>query len=220
MSDDGSRLQREAAGRKACEFFDAIWQAGDYWALEKSEFEQTKYERQIGLLRDSHYERALEIGCGGGHFTRMLAPLVDRTTGIDVAPSAIARAQAAGTGACQIEFRVENIMDHDFRGDRPWDLIVMNETIYYLGWLYSFFDIAWMANELYGATRPGGTFLMANTFGEISDYLIRPWIIRTYRDLFVNVGYVVKIEDTFCGKKDNVMLETLMTVFVKHADSS
>ena len=77
-----------------------------------------------------------------------------------------------------------------------------------------------MANELHRATQPGGTFLIANTFGEISDYLIRPWIIRTYRDLFVNAGYVVKTEDTFCGKKDNVMLETLMTVFVKHADPS
>ena len=104
--------------------------------------------------------------------------------------------------------------------DPPWDLIEMNETIYYLGWLYSFFDVAWMANDLYRATQPGGIFLMANTYGEISDYLIRPSIIRTYRDLFVNVGYVVKTENTFCGKKDNVMLETLMTVFVKHADPS
>ena len=139
---------------------------------------------------------------------------------IDVAPSAIARPQAAGASPGRIDFCIENIMDHDFIGNRPWDLIVMNETIYYLGWLYSFFDVAWMANELYRATQPGGTFLIANTFGEISDYLIRPWIIRTYRDLFVNAGYVVKTEDTFCGKKDNVMLETLMTVFVKHADSS
>ena len=219
MSDYRSKMDREVAARKAREFFDSIWQAGDYWDLETSEFEKAKYERQIELLQDCRYARALEIGCGGGHFTRMLATLADYTTAIDVAPSAIARAQAA-RGPGQIDFRVENIMDHDFVGDRPWDLIVMNETIYYLGWLYSFFDVAWMANELYRATQPGGTFLMANTFGEISDYLIRPWIIRTYRDLFVNVGYVVKTENTFCGKKNNVMVETLMTVFVKKADSS
>jgi predicted TPR repeat methyltransferase len=146
----------------------------------------------------------------------MLARLVDCTTGVDVAPSAIARARAAGAGPGRIEFRVENVMDHDFRRDRPWDLVVMNETIYYLGWLYSFFDIAWMANELFGATRPGGTFLMANTYGEISDHLLRPWIIRTYRDLFVNVGYTVK---TLCGEKNNVALETLITVFVKAPSS-
>lgn len=42
---------------------------------------------------------------------------------------------------CNADFRLENIMDRDFMGDRPCDLIVMNETIYYLGWPYSFFDV-------------------------------------------------------------------------------
>src|SRR5262249_47691597 len=131
----------------------------------------------------------------------------------------IARARAAVAGAGRIEFRVENIMDHDFRGDRPWDLIVMNETIYYLGWLYSFFDIAWMAKEIFDATQARGTFLMANTYREISHYLIRPWIIRTYRDLFVNVGYTVKTEEAFRGEKNNVVLNTLITVFGKPQSS-
>jgi SAM-dependent methyltransferase len=215
MNDYESATDRKRASRRACEFFDAIWRAGDYWDLENSEFEQAKYKRQIELLQGSCYERALEIGCGAGQFTRMVAPLVKCITGVDVAPSAIARAQAAMGGHGQIEFRVENIMDRDFRVDRPWDLVVMNETIYYLGWLYSFFDIAWMANELFGATQPGGTFLMANTYGEISDHLLRPWMIRTYRDLFVNVGYYVKTEEVFRGKKNNVLLDTLITVFAK-----
>jgi SAM-dependent methyltransferase len=220
MSDDESAADRKRANQKARKFFDSIWRSGDYWTLETSDFERAKYEHEIAMLDGDCYKRALDIGCGAGQFTRMLVPFVKSTTAIDVAPSAIARATARWQGHREIEFRVENIMDHDFRTEPAWDLIVMNETIYYLGWLYSFFDIAWMANELYGATQPGGTFLMANTYGEMSDYLIRPWIIRTYRDLFVNVGYIVKTEDTFCGKKDNLMVETLMTVFVKHADSS
>jgi hypothetical protein len=29
------------------EFFDALWQAGDYWDLETSQFAQATYERQI-----------------------------------------------------------------------------------------------------------------------------------------------------------------------------
>src|SRR5262249_23579071 len=124
-------------------------------------------------------------------------------------------ARAAVAGAGRIQFRVENIMDHDFRRDRPWDLIVMNEIIYYLGWLYSFFDIAWMAKEVFDATRPGGAFLMANTYRETTNSLLRPWIIRTYRDLFVNVGYTVKTEEAVSGEKNNVVLNTLVTVFVK-----
>jgi 2-polyprenyl-3-methyl-5-hydroxy-6-metoxy-1,4-benzoquinol methylase len=219
MSDDKTATDRKRANQKARKFFDGIWQSGDYWNLETSDFERAKYEHEIAMLDGYCYKRALDIGCGAGQFTRMLAPFVKSITAVDVAPLAIARARARGQGHREIEFRVENIMDHDFRTEPAWDLIVMNETIYYLGWLYSFFDIAWMANELYGATEPGGTFLMANTRGDISDYLLRPWIIHTYRDLFVNVGYIVKAEDVFQGKKNNVIFETLITVFVKRPNS-
>src|SRR5262249_688128 len=181
--------------------------------------EQGKYERQITLLRGFYYESGLEIGCGAGQFTRMLAPLVNHITAIDVAPSAITRARERMARDGHIEFREQNIMEHDFRSDRGWDLIVMNETIYYLGWLYPFFDIAWIANEIFSSTQPGGTFLMANTYGEISDDLLRPWIIRTYRDLFVNVGYDVRTEEVARGEKNSVVLETLITVFVKPPSS-
>jgi predicted TPR repeat methyltransferase len=207
--------ERKIVNIQAVEFFEDIWKSGDNWRIESDEFEQAKCLRLLQLLRHSRYTRALEIGCGAGHFTRMLSRGADFTTAIDIAPAAIARAKTLNGNASNIEFQVGNIMDHDFRADRPWDLIVMNETIYYLGWLYPFFDVAWMAHELFNAMASGGTFLMSNTYGDISDYLIRPWIIRTYRDLFVNVGCVLKSEEVFPGIKDGVPLHTLICIFTK-----
>src|SRR5262249_44537609 len=102
-----------------------------------------------------------------------------------------------------------------FRGDQPWDLVVMNETIYYLGWLYSFFDVSWLAGELYGATQENGRFMMTNTCGGVSDPLVLPWIIRTYRDLFLNVGFTLELEEVFRGEKNGVLIDTLMSVFRK-----
>jgi hypothetical protein len=45
--------------------------------------------------------------------------------------------------------------------------------------------------------------------------LLLPWIIRTYHDLFVNVGYVVQSEQMFRGEKDGANIEVLVSVFDK-----
>jgi SAM-dependent methyltransferase len=215
MSRNQDTTERERAGQIALEFFDGLWRQGDYWDLERSSFERSKYERQIALLQGRRYPRVLEIGCGAGAFTRRLAPLADYILALDVAPAAVTQARAAGAEGGCAEFLVENVMDRDFRADHPWDLIVMSETVYYLGWLYSFFDVTWLANELLGATAPGGKLVMANTRGGASDCLLLPWVIQTYHDLFLNVGYVVETEEVFRGQKNGVTVETLISVFAK-----
>ena len=56
---------------------------------------------------------------------------------------------------------------------------------------------------------------MANTCGGVEDYLLRPWIIRTYRDLFLNVGYQREVEEIFHGKKNGVDIDVLISLFDK-----
>ncbi|MGH7847595.1 MAG: class I SAM-dependent methyltransferase [Candidatus Binatia bacterium] len=205
---------REHIRLKAQSFFDDLWKRGDPWELETSAFERERYARLIAMLDQRRYERVLEIGCGAGTFTRLLAGRAERVLAIDISPRAIATAQAH-PDLKQVEFRVENIMDYNVKENGPWDLIVMSETIYYLGWLYSFFDISWLASEMFAATRPGGQFLLANTQGVASEPLLLPWIIRTYRDLLLNVGYRLTAEEIFHGEKRGVGLEVLISVLVK-----
>ena len=180
---------RSRRHQQAEDFFEGLWKRGDPWEFETSEFERAKYDEEIRIVSGRRHERVLEMGCGAGAFTRRLSPLADRVLALDVSPTAIARAREAEAGPGNTEFRVQNIMDFDLRAEGFWDLVVLNETIYYLGWLYTFFEVAWFGTELFNATRSGGHLLMANTFGEMSDHLISPTIIRTYHDLFKNVGY-------------------------------
>ena len=56
---------------------------------------------------------------------------------------------------------------------------------------------------------------MANTCGGVEDYLLRPWIIRTYHDLFLNVGYQLDAEETFRGTKDGADIEVIISLFGK-----
>jgi SAM-dependent methyltransferase len=196
-------------------FFEELWHKDDPWSLETSEFERAKYARQIQLLADRRFERVLEIGCGAGVFTALLTRQADYVMGIDISPTAISMAKRRLGASTIAEFREANVMEEELRDLGSWELIVMSETVCYLGWLYSFFDIAWLASEIFHSTRDRGLLLMANTLGEFGDYLLSPWIIRTYRDLFVNVGYSVATEETFQGSKNGVKLDVLISLFQK-----
>ena len=205
---------REATSRRAQAFFEDLWKRGDPWELESSAFEQAKYARYLAMLDDRRYARALEVGCGAGYFTRKLVRISEHVVALDIAPTAVARARAIGHQG-GIDFRVANIMDWSPSAEGPWDLVILNETIYYLGWLYSFFDVAWLASQLFSATEQRGRLLMANTQGWVEDLLIRPWVIRTYRDLFLNVGYELETEEVYVGTKNGVELEVLISLFVR-----
>ena len=207
--------ERQVINEKAKRFFDDIWRNGDFWQLETSEFEREKYAFQMELLGDRRYGWVLEIGCGSGCFSRLLAGIADKVVALDISPLAITRARSLSTGPEGIDFRVANIMEYDPIVEGPWDLIVMSETIYYLGWLYSFFDVAWLAVRLFKATREGGRLLMANACGGVEDYLLYPSIIRTYRDLMLNVGYQLESEDLFQGTKDGLALKALVSCYGK-----
>lgn len=206
--------KRRDADDKALEFFENLWRHGDYWELETSPFEDARYAALFAMLSRHRYRKALELGCGAGAFTQRLVRLTDQILAVDISPAAIARARTS-TNTATVEFRVANVMDCGFRDPGGFDLVVLSETIYYLGWLYPFFNVAWLASELFTITSPGGHLLLANTCDGSGEPLLRPWIIRTYRDLFGNVGYRLEQERVFRGDKHGAQLEVLMSLFVK-----
>ena len=44
-----------------------------------------------------------------------------------------------------------------------------------------------------------------------------PWLIRSYHDLFANVGYEVEREETMRGVKETVEFEIAISLFAKAA---
>jgi SAM-dependent methyltransferase len=211
---------REQLATTARSFFEDLWRHGDYWQLERCELNQASFARQRALLEDRRYQRALELGCGAGLFTTQLAEISDHVTALDVAPSAIEQARARGLDPKAVDFRIANIMDFDYHAEEPWDLIVMSETIYYLGWLYPMYQVCWLGSALFGATTEGGRLLMADTYGARKDYIHLPWLIDTYRDLFLNVGFRREAEEVVGGVKHAVDYEILVTLFSKPAASA
>lgn len=198
--------------QQAHQFFEKLWQQGDHWEFDSSEFEQQRYARLLALLGGRRYARVLELGCGSGSLTRKLSHVAEHIVALDISPTAIARAQTLPSGPATVEFRQANVMDYNPVPEGPWDLIVLSDTICYLGWLYAFFDVGWMLSQLFEATKVGGHCLFANAMGEFGDMLLLPWLVRTYRDLLCNVGYTLEHEDIFCGTKHGVRIDVLMAL--------
>jgi len=203
-----------AAGERLAAFFNEAWRQGDPWQLETSPYERAKYARLLELLGDRRYRRVLEIGCGAGAFSRLLTQIAREIVAIDVSPAAIARARAFPPDPA-ISYHVANAMEHDPAAGGPWELVVIGETIYYLGWLYPLFDLARFVRSLLESLQAGGRLLMANTHTGIHEPLAEPWLIRTYRDLLVNVGFQLEAEETFRGRKGDADLEALISLFRK-----
>lgn len=56
-------------------------------------------------------DRMVDVGCGSGYATRILAPLVRETLGVDFSESMIGRARAAAAGRPGLRFDVANALD-------------------------------------------------------------------------------------------------------------
>jgi predicted TPR repeat methyltransferase len=212
--------ERELIDQQIRTFMDSLWERGDPWDIESSSYERDRCVHLLRMLEGRHYSRVLEIGCGAGYLTHLLAPHADQIVALDISQTAIDRARTMDAGPAAVDFRVANIMDYKLQSDGLWDLIVFSDTMCYLGWLYPFFDVAWLAVQLFDATQSGGQLILANSMGESDDWLLRPWIIRTYRDLFVNVGYTIETEEVFKGAKKGVDFEVLMTLYTKQPEES
>lgn len=213
----------EDIDRTVREHYRRVWESEDAWELDSSEYESRRLDALVAIVSDRIHDNVVEIGCGAGALTGRLEACAGRILAIDVADSAIERARRTlgehGRHG-RVEFQTANAMHHDFAASGPWDLIVLAETIYCLGWLYSAFDVGLFARGLAESLAPGGRLLLSNTFGQPKDWLMMPCLILTYRDLFLNCGLERERESTFEAVKNGVEFRVLSTLFRRPADGT
>jgi len=129
----------------------------DRWAEEgrdaELEHEHVDVGRQvIAAMQLRPGERVLDLGCGNGWATRLLAQANAgvQAIGVDAAPKMIARAEALHSLTIRARYEVGTFEKLDFK-DNHFDRIFSMEALYYAS------DLAQAIRECFRVLKPGGS---------------------------------------------------------------
>jgi SAM-dependent methyltransferase len=83
----------------------------------------------MNLIDKYYYKSVLEIGCGLGAFISKFNVLIKKLYGVDISEVAIGKAKL---NYPMIQFEVKDVINDEFENMGKFDLIVINEVIWYL----------------------------------------------------------------------------------------
>ena len=137
-------------------YWDSLYRTCDPMSYA-SEYEQLKYRRTLSLLPEAPISRALEVACGEGMFTALLAPRVGQLTACDISRTALSRARARCAAFTNVEYWCADFFDDGLPG--IFDLLVCSEVLYYLP---DRAELQRVVAKLAAALAPGGRLLTAH----------------------------------------------------------
>lgn len=99
---------------------------------------------------------ALDIGCGSGGFSRLLAGRSERVLALDLSPEMIRMAKESSEGAENIDYQVADVRAWAFPAER-FDCMASIATLHHL-------PMRSMLVKMKGALRAGGTLLILDLY--------------------------------------------------------
>jgi SAM-dependent methyltransferase len=177
--------------------FDAQARAGRARQMERDH--RPVGEQAIARMRIKADSRALDVGCGPGWATRLMADYAvnGRVTGIDISEEMIRVARKSSTSYPNVDFEVANAEKLPFGGNEFTHAYSMESLYYYR-------NIPKALKEIHRVLKPGGLFVgVFDLYWENEP--TREWVellnvpaqllsIEDYRSLFAHAGFE-KIRD-------------------------
>ncbi|MBN1921432.1 MAG: class I SAM-dependent methyltransferase [Anaerolineae bacterium] len=105
-------------------------------------------------------ERALDVGCGTGAFSRRLAERFDSVLGLDLSPQMIRLARERSRAYPNIEFRIADVLAEALPGAH-FDAIVSIATLHHL-------PLPEILPRLAHTLKPGGTLAVLDLFETVT----------------------------------------------------
>ena len=143
--------------------FDALFAARpDPWD-STSAYAATKFAQILSMVPDRP-DRALEIGCAEGHFTRLLSPRVESLLAIDISGVALGRAAERCAGLANVRFERFDLRADPVPG--TFDLIVCSDVLEFFGGADA---VIGAIRRIADALRPGGQLVLVSATGMEGD---------------------------------------------------
>jgi ubiquinone/menaquinone biosynthesis C-methylase UbiE len=159
------RRLRGSAGHRTA--FETVYrETADPWAsvTKRYRYQTRKYEVVMSLLpKGRRFQSALDLGCGLGPLSRRIAERADKVLGLDVAQSAIDRAQQAHGHLPGVSFSQADVLALPDELDGRFDLVVIADTLYYLPSTDEAL-LNQLAERISRLLMPGGLCVLVNHF--------------------------------------------------------
>ena len=179
-------------------------------------------EQAIDLMRVPETARVLDVGCGSGWATRLLAEKAKRgqVVGIDISDEMIRVARDASRDFLTVEFQVASAEQLPF-ADADFTHSFSMESLYYYN------DVSQALKEIHRVLAPGGLFVtVVDLYQE--NAASHQWIeklqvpvhllsIPEYRSLFAAAGFVDVVDQRILDPAP-VVAEYTGTSFRSHQD--
>jgi protein-L-isoaspartate O-methyltransferase len=138
----------------------------DPWNFAGSDYERSRYATTLAALSRDSYGTTFEPGCSVGELTVHLAARCSRVLAIDIAPSAVARAQRRCRDCTNVDIVCGDVAAGVPVG--PFDLIVFSEIGYY----FELDALRHIAAALAGRMQPQGEFIAVHWLGHSRDHVL------------------------------------------------
>ena len=144
---------------------------------------------------------AIDIGCGDGRFTRLIAHHAGQTVGYDISPTLIADARDALRGEAHLRVQFEVAAIDDVPSLEPVTLVACMGV---LSCLVHDGQYARALEKCTSLVEPGGYLLLVDTLTENSDvtrayrggYVARYRRVDRYEQAILNAGFAITLRRT------------------------
>ena len=114
-------------------YFDALYSDNsDPWQYQTRWYEKRKRDMCLAVLPKAQYDNAIELGCGNGVFSALLAPRCHALLSVDCNEQAIQLAKQRLAESSHVRVLQGVIPDSLPTAKTTFDLIVISEILYYL----------------------------------------------------------------------------------------
>ena len=136
--------------------------------LIRDDFDRLAQLDEDGWTHNNHYhpfllaqtpvqcDESLEIGCGAGAFSRLLAERSRHVLGLDLAPEMVRIAQERSKNCSNVAYQAADVLQWDFPREK-YDCIASIATFHHL-------PLEGMLQKAKGALGPGGVLLILDLF--------------------------------------------------------
>ncbi|AFY59612.1 bifunctional 2-polyprenyl-6-hydroxyphenol methylase/3-demethylubiquinol 3-O-methyltransferase UbiG [Synechococcus sp. PCC 6312] len=185
----------------------------------RNDFDCLALHDQEGWDHNNHYHRfllkqlpsqrqvALDIGCGTGEFSRLLAKHFERVIAIDLSPNMIQVAQQRSRRFSNLDFQVADVLQWE-PGAEQFDAIISITTLHHL-------PVERLLPNLKAVLKPGGRLIILDLLeheswrDQLSDFVAVPlnWLFQVLKN-----SHIRQSPEATAAMKEHLCTDKYLTI--------